>query len=668
MTTTVNENDLLAWFKENQILLHPDLRVGSSKSNDDGLGIYTKKDLDPTILTYRESNADIDPEEREREGIPEFEIVPQPLARIPKLSIFSAKNSCISNLLSERQMYGIIALIIAFIYEYELEEESPWFGYFKSLEFKSLDVPPAFWDPAQRSWLKGTEAETLDVLNNEEIVMAMEHCVGFAEDINEELGIAVPKILQINGEEDNTSKLEHFSKISVLISSRCFDIDDYHQFALVPCADLFNHSSGLQNCHFESTSEVCEICGHVLCEHLENGIEDGDEEMDIDYDGVDDEGQWEDEGEDDEVGDEEEEEEEEAEEEEEEEGQQSEHQDQNGDEEILEITEITEDFITQIEEESKKLKQEKKANDNTIPEYLKEYKNDFGQEIHSIDCCDIVIDKKVNKGQQLYSTYGELSNPLLLLKYQFAELENEHGYVSLSQQIIAYKKSNVKKVGERFKWWKEVGYDIYKTYMKQNAFEDEDELAESDEEEEGDSDFEDEEEFEESEDSWLSELTITADGNFSFGLVALVKLLSVKQTEFEKWFLPDKTKSQKAKNSRINKHIKKQNVSNAINDDAANEKYFNKILKHIPSLLSLDTKCYKILEGLISSRLAELTLQNALVKEYQSPSNLKKLVLTTSKSKYPVSSKERRKSLAATVVYGELLLLTEALSAVQKHV
>jgi len=52
-----------------------------------------------------------------------------------------------------------------------------------------------------------------------------------------------------------------------LVSSRAFQVDTYHQLALVPLADAFNHSSS-NHVHFASDTWVCEECGKLdECPH-----------------------------------------------------------------------------------------------------------------------------------------------------------------------------------------------------------------------------------------------------------------------------------------------------------------------------------------------------------------------------------------------------------------
>ena len=95
--------------------------------------------------------------------------------------------------------------------------------------------------------------------------------------------------------DDDPYSFDKFIKISTLISSRAFEVDAYHENALVPFADIFNHSGKNEHVHFETEFEVCDACGQLeYCEHQYlNYLEDSDAD-----EGEDGEGGWEDEDED----------------------------------------------------------------------------------------------------------------------------------------------------------------------------------------------------------------------------------------------------------------------------------------------------------------------------------------------------------------------------------
>ncbi|GMG40067.1 unnamed protein product [Ambrosiozyma monospora] len=80
-------------------------------------------------------------------------------------------------------------------------------------------------------------------------------------------------------------------------------------------------------------------------------------------------------------------------------------------------------------------------------------------------CCDIVLQVSVKKGQEIYNTYGDLSNPMLLARYGFAVHNNPHDYVSLGKQILRYKKARPE-TEERLQWWTDSGHSIFCEFVK----------------------------------------------------------------------------------------------------------------------------------------------------------------------------------------------------------
>lgn len=76
--------------------------------------------------------------------------------------------------------------------------------------------------------------------------------------------------------------LEAWMKAASLVTSRAFQVDEYHGESLVPFADLFNHRPENEHVHFTTLSEVCSECGLGDCACGEDGWEDSsaaDEEM-----------------------------------------------------------------------------------------------------------------------------------------------------------------------------------------------------------------------------------------------------------------------------------------------------------------------------------------------------------------------------------------------------
>ncbi|KAK5577534.1 hypothetical protein RB653_002477 [Dictyostelium firmibasis] len=62
--------------------------------------------------------------------------------------------------------------------------------------------------------------------------------------------------------------LENFKIANSIISSRAFCVDSYHGDSLVPLADIFNHRTARENVHIESNGDVCNKCGSIkTCKH-----------------------------------------------------------------------------------------------------------------------------------------------------------------------------------------------------------------------------------------------------------------------------------------------------------------------------------------------------------------------------------------------------------------
>ncbi|KAI8054189.1 uncharacterized protein B0P05DRAFT_581791 [Gilbertella persicaria] len=190
--------------------------------------------------------------------------------------------------------------------------------------------------------------------------------------------------------EQGPYSFDKFLKISTLISSRAFEVDAYHENALVPFADIFNHRGENEHVHFETEFEVCDACGALeYCEHqFLQYMDDSDAE-----EGEEGEEEWEDEDVED-MSD-------------------AKEEDDDDDEEMdTELPDLEEleaagvDFYEEEKEEDKK------------------------------DTCDMVLDRDVKKGEEVFNTYGEHPNINLLSKYGFCYDDNKNDYISISEDTI----------------------------------------------------------------------------------------------------------------------------------------------------------------------------------------------------------------------------------------
>lgn len=198
---------------------------------------------------------------------------------------------------------------------------------------------------------------------------------------------------------------EKFLKVTTLISSRAFQVDAYHENALVPFADLFNHDQK-EHVHFETEFDVCDACGVLeYCEHQYLDMLESDEER------------------------------------EEMERELLENGDADEDEEIVE-GEGEEDIEDESDEEEEEEEDEMEEMDTELPdlEELEEAGVNFWDSASSddtkIDTCDMILDRDVLKNEEVFNTYGDHPNIALLSKYGFCFDDNKNDYVSVSEDAL----------------------------------------------------------------------------------------------------------------------------------------------------------------------------------------------------------------------------------------
>lgn len=435
---------LILWLNTNAYW-NPDLEVRESAT---GLGVF---------LNLEGEEIDLDPL----------------LLRIPKGSILSPKNSLIYNLLAEYEdgaidlTSGMFGLIVSVIYEMA-SPKSPWKAYLDLIDLDNGNLPISLWDSETKAQFKNTELDLLNLFDENEVVGIYCECAKFAKSIGDL--IPVPSVFNVDSTEPEyvlekcRDKLELFGRYSQCVISRAFKVDQFHDLALVPGADLFNHKSpevvdgkavNRETVHFECDDEVCGICGEFECEH-----EDEDED------------EWEDE--------EEEEGEEEEEEGEDEEGEEEMEEEQDDDDEMSEEDDnvsINLDYIYNMEQELHDEEMSDAETDpdieevSTLGEDIDGSQDDLAKELSdSSKCCDIVLvglpDEKYN--YELFNSYGnDLPNAFLLQKYGFIEDENINDTCLLAVQLCKYVKDVKKKLGkkaaqldEKIKWYEEDGFDI----------------------------------------------------------------------------------------------------------------------------------------------------------------------------------------------------------------
>ncbi|KAI8365019.1 hypothetical protein EDC96DRAFT_553430 [Choanephora cucurbitarum] len=197
--------------------------------------------------------------------------------------------------------------------------------------------------------------------------------------------------------EQDPYSFEKFLKISTLISSRAFEVDAYHENALVPFADIFNHRGENEHVHFETEFEVCDACGALeYCEHqyfhyMYNSDAEGEEEENE---------EWEDE---------------------------EDASDMEGDEDGSDMEEEEEPLDTELPD----LEELENAGVNFY-----ENSDEEEEEEEKKDTCDMVVDSDIKEGEEVFNTYGEHPNIALLSKYGFCYDNNTNDYISVDENTI----------------------------------------------------------------------------------------------------------------------------------------------------------------------------------------------------------------------------------------
>ena len=423
----------------------------------------------------------------------------QSVLTLNKSSIFSASNSSIANLLYDNSIDGMLALNIAFIYETTVfKNTSHWYPFLRTIRIRdeqgNLNLPPSFWNKNGKELLKGTSFDTLfDALTpEEEIVEGFEIAINLARKWNEEFQLEIPNgfldVKENNHGKDFNLKLERFISVAYTLSSRGFEIDAYHETALVPIADLFNHHVAHPDLKFVSLYDVCDKCGESgMCKHLiaEEYLEVQEQERDTSR------------------------------------------------AEKMETPTINEDLINSLENG---LQEERSKSITDIED------EDSGIE-NADECVDLVLKNDVTQHQEIFNSYGELSNVFLLARYGFTVPGNTYDIVHLGPDFMNILKKE-EKYQEKVKWWGQVGHGLFSAWYVQMRQEDEgedkDSVPQSDGfSEDAGSELEEESEEEEGENdlnSWLSQLYIDYNGEPSPSTWALANLLTLTASQWKSLF------------------------------------------------------------------------------------------------------------------------------------
>lgn len=418
-----------------------------------------------------------------------------------------ASSSGISNLLEEADLDGMLALTLAYMYERSLGKDSPWYEFLQTIEEVSESTIPRFWTLEEQEWLVGSEVEYMGGLDASEVTSVYEE--------------EVKPFIKNNGLFESNPELrsyEGYKNSLVAVSGRAFEVDVFRGLSLVPGACLFNHTND-EDVHFESQDAVCPVCGDAaFCEHaLEHMNEFSDDEDD-------------------------------------EHGHSHDHSGCGGDHdhshshsnsyeskikaEKPQPLELTEEGLSDESDEYEDEEEDDGFEDMEEDERLEDIDGEESEEDNEdneeeeedydededADTCDIIAVKDISAGKEVYNTYGELSNGVLLSRYGFALWDNEHETVSLGKEVLAHvKEYNLK---ARTSWWADHFYRLIFGVEPEDWSEDM-----VDPEDEGD----EEALAPPSPDSitWLEILDLFSNGVPSPGLMAILYVLSLSQTEYD---------------------------------------------------------------------------------------------------------------------------------------
>ncbi|CAN0917537.1 N-lysine methyltransferase setd6 [Linum grandiflorum] len=152
------------------------------------------------------------------------------VATIPKTGCLTVKNSEACELIESAGLGGCLGLSVALMYERSLGESSPWAGYLQLLP-ESESVPLLWTIDEIDRYLQGTE------LHKVKLPQAVKEDKGLVYEDWEENIMPLVHQLPSNVDAKDFGVDQYFAAKS-LVSSRAFEIDDYHGHGMVPLADL----------------------------------------------------------------------------------------------------------------------------------------------------------------------------------------------------------------------------------------------------------------------------------------------------------------------------------------------------------------------------------------------------------------------------------------------
>ncbi|KAF9581462.1 hypothetical protein BGW38_001501 [Lunasporangiospora selenospora] len=353
----------LTWAEKSEIVW--DKTAIEVREGKHGLGIFAKKNLD----------AGID------------------LVKVPKSLVLSVESTAIANLLEEEGIEGYVGLTLGAMYELSCSDGSPWSAYLDLLTSRPPQMATSL-TLKQREKMKSCEAYQ-DVEND------------IADLKDDYESIVVPFLernLDIFTEETRQKyfNFESFKIMTEIVSSRAMDVDHFHISALVPFADFVNHSP-MPNGDYVTYEEVCEVCGAVACEHMNE----------------------------------------------------SDNEDEDNEDQAPELADPSNPKETTADDSDENNNFDQEGDEEWEDEDEDEDEEETEEELK--DTCDIILDMDLKRGSEILRHYGPFPNKILLGKYGFAVVDNPHDTVTIQLEMVREAADkltgNKDRVEERIQWF-----------------------------------------------------------------------------------------------------------------------------------------------------------------------------------------------------------------------
>ncbi|KAJ2807267.1 hypothetical protein H4R20_001355 [Coemansia guatemalensis] len=441
---------LLEWFGKNKITYNKDAievvvqqqtRRGSNIVSTGGFGVVAKRDLQTE----------------------------EPLVVIPKSAVISPATGALANVFEDEELGGSLALCISVMYEMSQGKDSPWYGYLQSLP-KCADIP-LLWNTEALKWLSGTDVAKWVVTDEKDIRDDF--------DVLQKLAAKYPSVF-VSQNGINWDDFTYFLRVTSLVSSRAFMVDEYRGNSMVPFADIFNHLAASANVHIESEESVCLMCGMEYgCEHMygcgesnagsssderdDDGSNDGrDGEVDSQSSNQDEGDSWDD-------------------------ATNEETSDEESDEDEAgeELPLLIDKGGNSVYDEA----QNQHSNGGRLAANDKEEESMSDEEDMMAGTLDMVVYKPCKAGSEVFNTYGDHGSAYLLHRYGFCDAGNPFDSVTIdvsfvlqaiNKSISEKRAADVAGMIRQFGYMFEAGYTSEQSDSADSADEDEDENEDED--------------------------------------------------------------------------------------------------------------------------------------------------------------------------------------------